>query len=316
MDMLAFVARTGAIDPDDVPLHERAARLHKDKMAWILAEEKELAKMVAMDVYELVPRPNGKNVMKTKMAYRIKTDANGLCTEWKARYVCKGFSGKYGEDYTHTFSPTPEPKAFKLLCALLAQGPEWEGEQCDVSAAFLNAKVTNEVYCEQPMFQRQVGKENHVWRLKKQLYGMKNSSLGWYNELRATLDTCGFIPSPSEPCLFTCKRGKTVCHLLIHVDDMVFIHNSKLLFAEIMGKLRSKYDFSSKGPLQWFLGIKIEREAKTGNVLLSQTAYIDTLIRRFGEHMGESTKRVRTPFLVGQEGKLSLAMCPKTAHET
>ena len=59
--------------------------------------------------------------------------------------------------------------------------------QCDVFAAFLNSDVLNEVYCEQPMFRKVFGKEDHVWKLKKQLYGMKNSSLAWHNDLKATL---------------------------------------------------------------------------------------------------------------------------------
>ena len=311
-----FVARTGSIDPDDVPKHDREARAHKDKISWILAENIELEKMDQMGVYELVPRPKGKNVMATKMSYKIKIDANGLATQYKARYVCKGFSGRYGQDYTQTFSPTPEPKTFKLLLSLMAQGDEWEATQCDVSAAFLNSDVLNEVYCEQPMFRKAFGKEDYVWKLKKQLYGMKNSSLAWHNDLKATLIKIGFKQSQSEPCLFTFRRASTVCHLIVHVDDIMFVHNNRLLHRELFEALQKKYKFSASGPLSWYLGMKVEREKSTGDILLSQTAYIDTLLRRFDRFLSKSTAIKETPWLVGQQGKLSLEMSPKTEEET
>ena len=132
--------------------------------------------MDAMGVYYLVPRPPGKNVMKTRMIYKVKTDSAGVPTKRTARFVCLGFTGRYGVNYRETFAPTPEPKTFKLLCSLLAQGPEWQAEQSDISAAFLNADVMmDEIYCEQPKYREHVhGQEHYVWRLRKSLFGMKN----------------------------------------------------------------------------------------------------------------------------------------------
>ena len=134
---------------------------------------------------------------------------------------------------------------------------------------------------------------------------MKNSSLAWYNNLTATLQEIGFTSSPSMPCLFTLKRGTCIVHMVVHVDHMCFIFNNRPLYDEIHDKLAAKYDFSSAGPLEHFLGMKITREAKTGNILLTQTAYIDTICKRFKQWIGPTTSKIDTPWLVGPAGRMS-----------
>ena len=55
------------------------------------------------DVWDVVPRPEGKSVVTSKWIYKIKHAADGSTEKYKARFVTRGFSQKEGIDY-ETFS--------------------------------------------------------------------------------------------------------------------------------------------------------------------------------------------------------------------
>ena len=94
---------------------------------------------------------------------------------------------------------------------------------------------------------------------------------------------------------------------------MVFFHNSSKLMNEVYGKLTKKYRFSSRGPLGWYVGMRVKRKSN-GDITLSQAEYIDTIVERFGLS-NSACQGVDTPWLVGPNGKLSKDMAPKTKRE-
>ena len=58
----------------------------------------------------------------------------------------------------------------------------WQIHQMDVKTAFLNGIIQEEVYIEQPQGFEMHGRESHVCRLKKELYGLKQSPRAWYSQ--------------------------------------------------------------------------------------------------------------------------------------
>ena len=57
------------------------------------------------DVWEVVPRPEGKSIVTSKWLFKIKHGANGSVEKHKARFVAKIFSHKEGIDFDEIFAP-------------------------------------------------------------------------------------------------------------------------------------------------------------------------------------------------------------------
>ena len=90
----------------------------------------------------------------------------------QARFVARGFSQKEGIDYDETFAPIARYSSIRAIISL-ASVMGWKLHQMDVKTAFLNGEIEEEVYIEQPEGFELHGKESHVCKLKKALYGLK-----------------------------------------------------------------------------------------------------------------------------------------------
>ena len=125
-------------------------------------------------VYEIVDRPAGKKVVKSKWVLRIKTNERGEIEKYKARVVAKGFSQVEGVDYDQTFSPTVRFESIRQLVAVgTSRGLHMH--QMDVTTSFLYAPLGEEVYMKQPEGTVLEGNEGKVMRLLKCLYGLKQA---------------------------------------------------------------------------------------------------------------------------------------------
>ena len=83
--------------------------------------------------------------------------------------------------------------------------------QVDVVTAFLNRKLDEEIYMEQPHGYVIAGKENLVCKLKKSLYGLKRLSRCWYSAFREYLESIEFKQSEADLCVYV----RTVYDLIL-----------------------------------------------------------------------------------------------------
>ena len=109
----------------------------------------EYSSIMKNDVCEVVPRPTGKSVVTSKSLYKIKHPANGSIEKYKARFVARGFTQKEGIDYDETFALVARYTAIRTIISLAAVFG-WKLHQMDVKTTFLNGKIDEEVYIEQP----------------------------------------------------------------------------------------------------------------------------------------------------------------------
>ena len=102
------------------------------------------------DVWEVVPRPEGKSVVTSRWLYMLKHVADASIEKYKARFVAQGFSQVEGVDYDETFGPVAQ---YTLIRAVISIAVEmgWKIHQMDVKTTFLNGIIEEEVYIEHPL---------------------------------------------------------------------------------------------------------------------------------------------------------------------
>ena len=70
-------------------------------------------------------------------------------------------------------------------------------------------------------------KTGEVCRLKKSLYGLKQSPRAWFGRFTLAMKKYGFKQSNSDHTLFLKRKGNFVTCLIIYVDDMIITGNDK-----------------------------------------------------------------------------------------
>jgi hypothetical protein len=76
--------------------------------------------IVKNDVWDIVPRPEGKSVVTSKWIYKIKHAADGSVEKYKARFVARGFSQVEGIDYEETFALGARYTSIRTIISLAA----------------------------------------------------------------------------------------------------------------------------------------------------------------------------------------------------
>ena len=144
-----------------------------DAAKWLKAAEEEMNALYENQTWDLVPLPPGKKAIGSGWVFRIKHLSDGEVERYKGRVVAKGFSQRYGYDYIEVFAPTFHQASICLILAIAAV-ENLHLRSADISSAFLNGDLEEEVYMKQPEGLHQLGPE-YVCKLNKALYGLKQS---------------------------------------------------------------------------------------------------------------------------------------------
>ena len=72
---------------------------------WVNAMHEELNNFTSNQVWELVERPKGHNMIGTKWVFRNKQDQDGIVVRNKARLVAQGYTQVEGLDFGETYAP-------------------------------------------------------------------------------------------------------------------------------------------------------------------------------------------------------------------
>jgi hypothetical protein len=186
-----------------------------EKQEWKDVMMEEYQSIMKNDLWEVVPRPEGKSVETSKWIYKIKHAAKGNIEKYKAIFVARGFSQKEGEDYNEMAKYT----SIRSIIAI-ASTMGWKLHQMDVKTAFLNGVIEEEVYIEQPRVFVIHGKESHVSRLKKALYGLKQAPKAWYARIDSYMMSLGFTKSDADSNLYYKVENGCPLILVLYVDDL------------------------------------------------------------------------------------------------
>ncbi|KAL8146639.1 hypothetical protein AgCh_004391 [Apium graveolens] len=119
-----------------------------------------------------------------------------------------------------------------------------------------------------------------VWRLKKTIYGLKQSPRVWFGKFQRAVVRFGYKQGNSDHTMFVKRKGEKVTVLIVYVDDIVIIGNDTCEIADIKRRLASEFEMKDLGKLRYFLGIEVSRSP--GGIFLSQRMYTLDLLNETG----------------------------------
>ena len=272
------------------PTTYREAMESPDFEQWKAAMDKEMNSLKEHDVADLVPiqsLPPGAKPIGSRWLYKIK--ATGVM---KARLIVQGWGQRHGIDCGGTYAPVSRFSSQLILLAIAAERG-FVVETMDVVTAFLQSKMEEEVYVRQAKGYEIMDQETGlplVMKLKKSLYGLKQSPRNWGNAFANGIREIGFRPLRSDPCLYYYGSGDTYAILGVYVDDCSLAGKTPSVVKDLKKQLSNKFRMTDGGPATLLLGMEISQ--RDGEITVSQHNYILTILKKFEM---EDCKPVATP---------------------
>ncbi|GJW65566.1 retrovirus-related pol polyprotein from transposon TNT 1-94 [Tanacetum coccineum] len=254
----------------------------KEAMAdhsWIESMQDELNQFERLQVWELVPRPEGKNIIALKWLWKNKCDAENIVVRNKTRLVAKGYRQEEGIDFEESFAPVARLEAVRMFIAYAAH-KNITIFQMDVKTAFLNGPLKEEVYVSQPEGFIDPEFPDHVYRLKKALYGLKQAPRAWYDKLSSFLIEHGFTKGIIDPTLFTRRHGGDILLVQVYVDDIIFGSTNPDFSKRFANLMKNNFEMSMMGELKFFLGLQVHQSPR--GIFISQSQYAIELLKKHG----------------------------------
>jgi len=261
-----------------VPVSYNSAIRHPEAEKWMEAMDQEMQAHQLNGTWELVPRTNDMHVIGNKWVFAEKKDENGHTVRHKARLTGRGDTQIAGVDYEETYSPVVSGTALRIFLSIAAT-EDLEVHQVDVTTAYLNAELREKIYMKQP--QGYENGKNEVCELRKALYGLKQAGREWHHTLRQHLESRGFKCLYKENSCFV-MHGPPKTYVLVYVDDMAIGCADLTVLENFKTDLSSRFKITDGGPIHHMLGIKITRDRENKKFILSQGAYVDQMLERFG----------------------------------
>ena len=267
---------------------------------WKAAMEKEFSSLMKHGTWDLVDLPEDANLVGSKWVYKTKRNADGTIDKHKARLVAQGYTQEEGIDYNEVFAPVAKYKSIRTILAIANQ-LDLEVHQMDVCSAFLNGVLEEDIYMKQPEGFVSEKFPRKVCKLKKSLYGLKQSARVWNKQIDEYLKKSGYIQSIADPCIYYRVEeveGKSVTMIVgVYVDDTIIMSNDNDTLLEEKKRIGDRFEMEDRGEVHFILGMEVKRDRKNRKMTICQTSYLQEVLARFGM---EDCKPVSTPMEAGK----------------
>lgn len=228
--------------------------------------------------WDVTTLPPGKKAIGCGWIYSNKYRADGTIERPKARLVAHGNRQKAGRDYADTFAPVAKMSTVRFLLKVAA-AKRWEIHQMDVHNAFLHGDLDKEIYMQLPPGFH-TSDPTKVCRLRKSLYGLKQSPRCWFSKLSKTLLDFGFVQSYEDYSLFSFEQGNICLHILVYVDDFLIAGNDISTIQRFKNYLHKCFKMKDLGKMRYFLGLEVSRGPE--GIFVSQRKYALDIITECG----------------------------------
>ncbi|XP_076899988.1 protein ARABIDILLO 2-like [Bidens hawaiensis] len=269
-------AYSATLDSYPIPKNVTTALAHP---GWRQAIEEELGALRSNHTWDLVTLPVGKRIVGCRWVFTVNLHPDGSLHRLKARLVAKGYSQAYGIDYEETFSPVAKMPSVRI-CIALAAINHWPLHQLDIKNTFLNGVLEEEVYMEQPPGFIIEEAASEVCRLRRSLYGLKQSPRAWFGRFSNVMEQFGMTRSAYDHSVFFIhQRGKRII-VVVYVDDIIITDDDAVGITELKQFLQTQFQVSDLDRLKYFLGIEVSRSSQ--GILLSQRKYVLDMLTEYG----------------------------------
>jgi hypothetical protein len=218
-------------------------------------------------MWDVVPLPKCKKPVHCKWIYKRK---EGLSPseprKYKGRLVAQGFSQIPGVDYNDVFSPDVKHNSILTYFSIV---PAHDLEQLNVKTAFLHGELEEEIYMDQSEGFIVPDKENYVCKLRRSLYGLKQSPRQWYKRFDSFMLSHGFKRSKYSSCVYIKHVNGSPIYLLLYVDNMLIAAKSRKEITTLKKLLSSEFEMKDLCVANQILGMEITRDRKVGLFFLS-----------------------------------------------
>ena len=152
-------------------------------------------------------------------------------------------------------------------------------EQIDVETAFLNGKVSTEVYIRQP--QGYEDGTDRVCKLVKSMYGLSESPRDWFDFFDEFVTRLGFMENNIDFCVYVHGEGENTLYQVNYVDYFSLYCKNKNKIEKVKNLLSDRFKMKDLGKIKEYLGIKIEYDYENNKMELSETACIESLVEKY-----------------------------------
>lgn len=205
------------VENDPRTMNEAMKR--EDWPQWKDAVDSEYNALIKNNTWSICELPKNRHAVSCKWVFKLKRNAQGEIDKYKARLVARGFSQREGFDYMETYSPVAKLTTLRILLSV-ANHMNMFVHQMDVKSAFLNGKLHEEIFMQQPEGFRN---GNGVLKLNRAIYGLKQASRVWNESFNDFMVGIGFKRCASDRCLYVKNNNGTLCYVLLYVDDLLIV---------------------------------------------------------------------------------------------
>ncbi|GKD76273.1 retrovirus-related pol polyprotein from transposon TNT 1-94, partial [Tanacetum coccineum] len=252
-----------------------------DSVAYALAIGDDIGSDDPKTYKEVVASKDGVKPVGCKWFFKRKEGIPGVePARFNARLVAKGFSQKQGIDYHEVFSPVVKHKTIRVLLAMVGAF-DLELEQLDVKTAFLHGNLEERIYMSQ-LEGFDNSRRDHLYLLKKSLFGLKQSPRQWYKRFDSFMVSNGYIRNQFDNCVYSKKVfGDSYVYLLLYGDDMLIAAKNMVVINDLKAFLKSGFEMKDLSAAKKILGMEIWRDRKAGRFWVSQEKYIEKVLQAF-----------------------------------
>ncbi|KAL2226409.1 UNVERIFIED_CONTAM: Retrovirus-related Pol polyprotein from transposon TNT 1-94 [Sesamum indicum] len=229
-DIFAYSVAVQIMDEDENdPQTMEECRHRNDWKSWKKAIQDELDSLNKREVFgPIIPTPKDVKPVGYKWVFIRKRNERNEVVRYKARLVAQGFTQKPEIDFTETYSPVVDATTLRFLISLSVI-EQLQMQLMDMVTAYLYGSLDTDIYMRIPeglkLPEALQSKSRHMYsiKLKRSLYGLKQSGRMWYNRLSEYLIKKGFCHNQISPCLFIKRTELGFVIIAVYVDDLNII---------------------------------------------------------------------------------------------